>query len=238
MKELPKKGAWVLVTKTIPVKNVFAPLYSIWYALPSGEFSIGDEDRVNSEVEREIEFPFRDLKTLKYFIKLYKADKTALKGLELKEIKRTLDKWPINHQAKILTPFGSVLLQHNEYNIINFNDYLESVDNGSFQVKFLNTTKASKNKVRDQLFYIRSRGISISTALGMVSGLVRSQNTYYMLAHPEYQKAFLRYYDRYAAEQLVFKRKQIKKNSECEQYFFNEEEALKLNQQHYKNLSA
>lgn len=234
MNNIPKKGAWILIIKTVPVKDIFAPLYSIWYALPTGEFSIGDEDRPHPEIEYENIFPFRSMRELRHYVKAYKKDKNLVSGEERKTVEHVLDKYSINQQVKILTPFGTVKLQHNEYKVIDFNKYLSSIENGSFQVKFLNTSKGFKTKVRDQIFYIQSRGISLSIALGMVSGLVRSQNTYYMLAHPEYQRMFLSYFEQYYAKELVYKYKQIKKNPENEQYFFNEEEALKLNRKHYE----
>lgn len=218
-----------MLIKTIPVKGVFAPIYSIWYALPSGHFSVGDEDRVDSRIERELQWPFKTMKQLKYFIKLQMLDKNTLDGEEKIAIDHTLKTWPINHQAKILTPFGTVKVNHDEFNVIDFNSYLDCIDNGSFQVKFLTKGKSHKNTARNQLLYIRSRGISLSSALGMVSGLVKSQNTLYMLPHPEYQKMFLSYYERYAAEQLKFKEEKIKRDKDNLSYFFDEEEALVLN---------
>lgn len=223
-----------MIIKTIPVANVFAPLYSIWYALPSGEFFIGDEQRPHSATEHGNIFPFKDITMLKYMVKLHLKDKNALHGIERDTVVRTLEENELHHQVKILTPFGTVLLQPAEYNVIDFNSYLECINNGSFQVKFLNKrTKAAKNTAKEQLFYIQSRGISLSTALGMVSGLVRSQNTLYMLAHPEYIKMFLSEYERYFANELAFKAKMLKRDKDNLEYFFDEEEALKLNQKYY-----
>tara|TARA_B110000285_G_C14988501_1_gene545083 strand:- start:203 stop:349 length:147 start_codon:yes stop_codon:yes gene_type:complete len=47
MADLPKKGKWIMIIKTVPVLDVFAPLYSIWYALPTKNFSLGDESFKN-----------------------------------------------------------------------------------------------------------------------------------------------------------------------------------------------
>lgn len=229
MADIPKKGTWIMVIKTVPVQGVFAPLFSIWYALPTKEFTLGDESLPNNYIEYEFMFPFKNLKQLKYFITLHKKDKTILEGEEKKVVEHFLEKHEIHRQVKILTPFGTVLLQPNEYKVIDFNTYLECINEGSFQVKFMGSTKSSKNTGKNQLFYIRSRGISLSSALGMVSGIITSQNTLYMLPHPEYQKMFCSYWENYFNVQEKLKQKHLKKNPKNIQYFFDEEEALKLN---------
>jgi hypothetical protein len=235
MADLPKKGKWIMIIKTVPVLDVFAPLYSIWYALPTKNFSLGDENLPNNYIDYENMFPFRNLTQLKHFITLHKKDKNILDGDEKKTVETFLDKHEIHRQVKILTPFGTVLLQPNEYNVVDFNSYLECIDTGSYQVKFLSGgVKIHKNTARDQLLYIRSRGISLSTALGMVSGLISSQNTLYMLPHPEYQKMFLSWWEVYFEQEKALKTKKLKLNENNEEYFFNEEEALKINNQYYR----
>jgi len=235
MGDLPKKGTWIMIIKTVPAIETFAPLFSIWYALPSGKFILGDEDRIEPHIEYDIEWPFQSMRTLKHYVKAYLKDKSLVDGDELKAVEYTLNKWDIKHQAKILTPFGTSIIQPEEYNVIDFNSYLECINNGSFQVKFMHKNKTAKNTAKDQLFYIRSRGISLSSALGMVSGIIKSQNALYMLAHPEYQKIFCEYFERYNAKQLMYRSEKISKSIDNEQYFFDMEEASKINQQYYKN---
>lgn len=232
MKLIPKRGAWILIIKPILVKDSFVPYMSVWYGLPTGTMFIGDEMRPDCYINYEIMFKynFDSMEQAKLMLALYFGNKSGLKESQITQIERLIHNEPIHQQMKILTPFGSVFIQPDEYNVVDVTKYFESMKDGSIQLKHMNNGKTLGKKVEEQLFYLRSRGISMTTAIQMVSGSMKTQNGFYLLPHPEYQRMFLRNFEWHYAKEQVFKAKMVKKDSNNIKYFFDEEAALKLNQ--------
>jgi hypothetical protein len=104
-------------------------------------------------------------------------------------------------QVTILTEHGQVCIQPHEYTIQEtIDDHLEAVKEGEAELVFLNKNKSLRGKIKEQVFYIRSRGISFTEAMKMVGGQVKSQHVFYIRYKEELQRYFTRDYDSYLAK--------------------------------------
>ena len=235
-KYIASKGAWIYIIKPTSIVDNFIPYMSVWYGIPTGNLSIGSERYIGGVNINDLKWEHNfnlDMDHLKLAIKTYFKNKKGLSVSEESAAKAVIDGYDIHQQMKILTPFGTVYIQPEEYNVVDINKYFEMLKDGSMQMKHMNTSINLSNTLRDKLFYIRSRGISLVEALKMISGNLNTQNAFFLLTNPYIQEMFLRDFDAENAKQLAFKEKMIKKNPDYIGYFFDEEEALKLNRQSY-----
>ena len=233
-KYIPGKGAWIYIIKPISIVDNHIPYMSVWYGIPTGNISIGDERHVGGLTIQDLQWEYSftlDMDYLKLCIKNYFKNKKSLTSREESAAKAVIEGYGIHQQMKILTPFGTVYIQPEEYNVVDINKYFEMLKDGSMQMKHMSTTINLGNTLKDKLFYIRSRGISLVEALKMISGNLSTQNAFFLLTNPYIQEMFLRNFDSENARQLAFKEKMIAKNPDYIHYFFDEEEALKLNMQ-------
>ncbi len=177
MNTFPKKGAWIMVIKFIPTVIPVQP-YTIYYAKP---------------VEKMVQFPML-------------ADLLGSNDTEEEDIDAALENRPTRSgyrkqvYANIKTPFGDVMLKEEEYSVLskdNFSHYLNDTRNGTFIMHFYAETtkgrfKAQSKKLTDSVFYCRTRGISLVDAILMCTGIVTSQNVFFLEAHPAVLNTFYR----------------------------------------------
>jgi hypothetical protein len=236
--KIPKKGTWILIVNSVPVMNAFAPRLSVWYAVPTGEISIGTERLAGFYGHDDImdETWFDHFRQMKSAVNLYlSSNKRALSEQETKDVETVINNRDIHQQVSILTPFGSVILQPEEYTVIDIKKYFHGLESGSHQLKLMTSNKGASSKWKEQIDYIRSRGIKLEQALEWVSGSVNSQNSFYLLAHPSLQEMFDRDFEAQAAKLSKFKEETLKRHPQHEAYFFDEEDAWKRNIKFHEN---
>lgn len=223
MSLIPKSGVWVMITKTVPIEYPIDPM-SFWYAIPSGKTFFRGEDSgpeylyEDESLARAIHVlglyghrdKFEEFKKMLYAcLRLPNAsDLYGEKNME--ELQRMIDlklfsEDDLTQQVKLITPFGSCCIQPHEYNVVkDMTPYVDATKDGHAFMRFLSKSKTLSGKIADQVFYLRSRGISYAEALGMAIGNVQSQNLFYIEMHPEYQKAYTRYWDTYWEKKMKY----------------------------------
>jgi len=201
---IPQKGSWILIRQLIPVEIPIDPL-SIYYATPTGTNFIDYEDHSGSyevDLEHKLERISMDTGHARDIIFRYYAGKKVKEkhALELQN-----NPIHIEQQVSILTKWGEVSIQPHEYTKLkDVGKYLDAVNIGHATVHYLTNKGGLKGKIRDQVFYMQSRGVSYGDALQMVAGNITTKHLLYITMHEEYQRMFTRYYDQYAAKKKAF----------------------------------
>lgn len=214
MKGLPKKGGWVVITDiiqtVIPVHK-----FAIYYAYPTGMYFIEGERHVANDM-RAIGGPSTDAEwILDDLIRVFGNRNNTLKAVYhycrsnpnyeyTSSEKEALGKvgsdtlesmFKIVQQVKIRTEHGDVVVMPEEYNIVDekrLQEYMQSVNDGHGFIVYLSKSQQLKGKIADQVFYLRSRGISFTKALELCIGEVRTNNLFYMYMHPYYVAHYTR----------------------------------------------
>jgi hypothetical protein len=211
-KIIPKAGSWIFIRKIIPVEIPIDPL-SVYFAVPSGKLFFENETHIS---DFSMETEWRRLaatynKTRDSFIvdvmNVKKKNTEGMSETYVNSIQRALDDGDIDieQQVMILTEHGQVCIQPHEYTILDsIDDHLEAVKEGEAELVFLNKNKSLRGKIKEQVFYIRSRGISFQEAMKMVGSSVKSQHVFYIRYSEEMQRYFTRDYDSYLKKKENF----------------------------------
>lgn len=219
MEGLPKAGGWICVNQIVPTEKP-VHRFGIYFAKPTGKYYFeGERHAANifKYIPHEWDYPYNNLIDIytnnqKHTegLHLMKIDIWNFcrsnpnhepinhRGWNLLEQigKEDLEKnLPIVQQVKVMTEHGEIYIQPEEYVICTeekLAEYMEAIkDNHCFMV-YLSDSRQLKGKVADQVFYLRSRGISYSTALQMSIGAVSTSNLFYLYMHPGYVEYFTR----------------------------------------------
>lgn len=223
-KLLPKAGAWIFVKQVVPTEVPIHKL-ALYYAIPSGVYywdgemtpdwmqllydsdfahymsEFGGNDnfkRCVANYKRNPHFEFRD------------KELELLESLDSRNLLGT--KYVLQAQIKIITEYGEVHLQPHEYELVDdakLQEYMESVKSGDAFIMYLSKSKQLKGKIADQVFYLRTRGISFSTAIQMCIGSISTRNLMYIYMHPGYVEFFTRTeeFERYITKHVEYMRK-------------------------------
>ena len=209
---IPKQGTWIFIRQNIPVEIPIDPL-SVYFAVPSGKLFFEGESHISdfgrdTEWRRLMQVYNKDRDT--FVVDVFNVKKKNTEGMSstyVSSIERGLEdgEFDIEQQVKILTEHGQVCIQPEEYTILdNIDDHLNAVKDGDAELVFLNKNKTLRGKLKEQVFYIRSRGISFTEAMKMVGGQVKSQHVFYIRYTEEIQRYFVRDYDSYKAKKESF----------------------------------
>jgi len=212
---IPKAGAWVLITKSIPT-SVPVHKFAIYYAIPTGKYYwTGENDvvnRVGLSFDKDHPQTGEDMTRLIY---VFGSEENAKRGLAnwyrgnkhyeytdrekgcLNSFKKKqlMEDFPVEAQIKIMTDSGGVSINADEYTIVTeekLGEYFAMAKDGHAFVSYLSKSKTLKGKVADQVFYLRTRGISFEEALEMSIGQVTSSNLLFLYMHPAYIAQFTR----------------------------------------------
>lgn len=106
----------------------------------------------------------------------------------------------MNYMCEITTQYGDVVLNDYEYRLIaeeRLADYMKCVAEGSYELRMYGQTRTYKTKLKEQIFYLQTRGIPYETAVLMVLGNIRKRNILYLQPEEGYQRMFVRDIDHY-----------------------------------------
>jgi hypothetical protein len=209
---IPKSGAWVMIKDPPTVEYPIDPL-SIFYALPTDKIYWHGEEQVGwMNFDKDDSSPYwmmQDIglkgsagfQTFKSVVLNHFKGKTTDLGADAK---KSLKKWEkmgwidensVQQQVKIKTVFGDVCIQPWEYTVVkDIAQYIEPVGHGEAVMRFLTQEKQLSGKIADQVFYLRSRGISFSDAVQLCISNVKTQNLFYLEMHPQLQNTFYRHF--------------------------------------------
>lgn len=102
-------------------------------------------------------------------------------------------KYPIFMKlVSLMTEFGELRLFPREYSIIDLRKYLPNLsirdDNTEpdMEIRYLNSDPRLSDKMKDMVFYLRSRGISRGTAYIMLLDQIKDPNFCYFEMHQAY----------------------------------------------------
>lgn len=202
---IPKKGTWILIIKDIPVQLPIPPL-TVWYAVPSGKIFYKNErnryfefldttEKINYYVDRHFG---GDHDLFKNIVYKFKTTGKVPKVFEHKKgiLEPTIHDLEENYgfeleqQLKIVTPWGECCIQPEEYNTTDINFHLNAAKTGDAEIKYLTKSKQLKGKVKEQVFYLRTRGIGFADAVQMCIANIHTQHLFYIEYHEEYMKMF------------------------------------------------
>ena len=216
MDGIPKKGGWVLITRNLPTE-IPVHRFAIYYAIPTGVYFFHDErELVNQWKYSTTSFGnipgdpfladlcgvFGNIEMVKRAIfhhcrpkanfEFSEKEKEALNTISIEEYE---EEYKVAQQVKVRTRFGDVCVQPEEYRIVNNADlesYMENVRKEHAFITYLSKSKQLTGKIADQVFYLRSRGISFGKALELCVGEVKTNNLFYIFMHPGYVQYFTR----------------------------------------------
>jgi len=212
---IPRRtGEWIFIRQSIPVEIYIQPM-SIYYGLIDklyfpGEMSMGYLGHLEEWIVDLINL-IKDKDTIKNLTYKYI---TGRKKKLPPNVRRILDEYKddvsLDFSMKIRTIYGDVTIQPQEYNIVDdLAKYIEPAKDRHAFIKYINTSQQLKGKIAEQVFYMRSRGISYHDAIMMVSGNIKTQNLFYIEMHREYVKCFCRDWEQIEVKRL--KQKMLKK---------------------------
>jgi hypothetical protein len=221
---IPKTGAWVLISREIPVEIPIDPM-SLYFAIPSGELFWKDEltwrgaclpyidDDGPEDLMGRLGMRHGDFDDFKKMIYNFYRSRKKEAEFESKHLEK-LEQWDelgiinedcIEQQVKIKTAFGDVCVQPHEYRIVReIDQYIEPVKDKHAFMRFLSGSKSLSGKIADQVFYLRSRGIGFAEAVQLCIQNVKTQNLFYIEMHPGYQEAFTRNWEAYWARKMKY----------------------------------
>lgn len=211
LKHIPKSGAWIMIRKVIPVGIPIDPL-SLWFAKPSRKvFLNGDNGLGRPFVMSEFHYAMEALgvrdnwelfKTSMFeyihWGKVGSFDSKSFKAA-IAECDGGVESLDFEQQVSIKTVFGDVCINPDEYSICrdDMTDYFEAIKDGHAFIRYMTKSTTMTGKIRDQIFYLRSRGISYADALLLVWGNIKSQTLFWIEFHPAYVDQFTRGFDDY-----------------------------------------
>ena len=213
-KILPKAGGWVLITDLIPTV-IPVHRFAIYYAYPTGNYFFENElaFRIDStmydcahpttgeKMYRLFDVFDKNWDNVKIAINNYGRNKHHEFTAKQKELldNETMagleERYPIEAQVKVITEYGTVCIQPHEYTLVDeekLKEYFEYAKTGDADIVYLSKAKQLSGKIADQVFYMRSRGISFSDAIQLCIGSVTTANLLYLRMHPGYVEYFTR----------------------------------------------
>lgn len=211
---LPKTGGWIFIKEIIPTVTP-VHRFALYYAYPTGDYYWKGEralanwstyaDHKHPETDRWLEAidqVFGDEKNGKKAIANYlkrnnhydftSKEKDFLDNMGHEDLEKN---YPVEESVKIKTEYGDVVLFDNEYNTVadeKLEEYFEHVKNEHAFIIYLSKSKQLKGKVAEQVFYLRTRGISYTNAIQMCIGEIKTGNLLYLHMHPGYVEHFTR----------------------------------------------
>lgn len=214
---LPKKGGWILITDYVPT-TIFVHKFALYYATPKGPVYIVGE-RSRGWLESNIAYDFYSLCNIfnisrerfkliasgavsKRDLDLTTSETRMLKSHSYTEFLRNVE---FERGAAIITEFGEVTINPNEFTVASekhLKEYMEYAKSGHAFIRYLSNNSQLKGKIKEQIFYLRSRGISFAEAISMCVGNISTRNLMYVYLHPAYldqftrQKPLQNYFDR------------------------------------------
>lgn len=218
-KTIPLKGGWILCTK-VPPTEIKAVALGLYFAKPEKVFECGSFDRAfwNSAFsDKELEVLYRHRQRAKLSAEqreiLSGAERRASGGFiewegspispfddsteeELADAAAiepqplpTLDEVELEMRVRIVTQDGEVCLEPHEYTIVaDIEPYMQEIGE-AYEMRELGGIKQAK-KLREQVFYLASRGIRKIEAYKMLLGQIERPNVFWLEPHPELQRYF------------------------------------------------
>lgn len=189
---IPLKGGWVLVTKMPPTRTR-PRLFGLYYAKPERVFERG-ESWIGNVVRRRLD--------KKLLLALYRERQNAQLSedeqstldrgrMDLRLDEEDLDDIELELRVRILTEDGEVCLEPHEYSIVqDIQPYLDEIGQGMI-LHELGGVKNAK-KLKEQLFYVMSRGIPKVEAYRMLLGQIDRWNVFWLETHPDVVAYFQR----------------------------------------------
>jgi hypothetical protein len=226
---IPKSGAWIMIRQTIPVEYPIDP-FSFFYAIPTGQYYWKGESGMGwPRIDYGDDNPIQLMHSLRmndfdYFKDMVYTCIRRRKGEDVESQKyiNTINGWfedgiieedDLEQQVKIKTAFGDVCIQPHEYSVVkDMEPYMEAVKDGEGFIRYLSNSVALKGKIADQIFYLRTRGISYSDAMKMVVKNISSPNLFYLERHPELQGSFTRNWENYWQKKLNYCKEKNRKD--------------------------
>jgi len=210
--KFPKKGAWVMVKQTIPVDIPVDPL-SVYFAKPS-LFKLGQVpayklpdpkkiDEFTSKALQEVSLlnPFGDNHFDYAQVKYNDEYKSALVYCLYADIETRFGKVRLRPDEYVVIPDEKLDEQGNTVIESGMAIRLEEAGRGHAFIRWYNDDQSANTtrskKFNDALFYCRTRGLSYSTAIQLLTGMITSQSIFYLEMHWRYQDMFIRDYPQY-----------------------------------------
>lgn len=217
---LPMKGGWILCTK-VPPTAIKPTLFGVYYARPEkvferGSFQIGSFGWSSGLTHSELAALYKHRANAK----MSESERATLNGAigRIETGRRMVDMEPpslwepvedeesaavpeaplpvledieLEMRVRILTPDGEICLEPYEYSIISdIQPYLEEIGDGMIMHE-LGGVKNAK-KLKDQMFYVQSRGIPKVEAFKMLLGQIDRWNVFWLETHPDIVAYFSR----------------------------------------------
>ena len=189
-------------------------MFGIYFAVPTGKYFFRNERHSSSQFDyighyheddgiqrlfdiynREFELMKREIWNYLRSNPHYEFNDAGHRRMEIIGKEKLESEFGIVQQVKVITEHGQICIQPEEYTICTedkLKEYMECVKDESATMVYLSKSKSLKGKVADQVFYLRQRGISFSSALQMCIGSVTTSNLFFIHMHPGYVDYFTR----------------------------------------------
>lgn len=196
----PTGGAWIQIIKKIPVKNPLVQPLSIHFAVIDKVYFESEMTQFPSPLMPAALLKSKFASKEAFIKKLYnfnmgnrkKLDSDEIRDIE--EIKDYCERMGINldlcFKVKIITPNGEAFITANEYKIVDIEKYVQMVDGEHLVMNFFEGDIKFSGKMKDMIFYMRSRGIGIHESIKMLSSDVKKHSVFWLNFHKEYQMYF------------------------------------------------
>lgn len=178
---LPLSGGWIMITRELPTE-VKPPLLSMFYALPDRLFPQG----WHTARFGDFGAPSQSLMTL-----LWRSRAGGrLLPHERQEIEPLKD-FELDQRARIQTDDGDVWVEPHEWvPIPDIGVYFGMIDGDDIKLHLQAGAKPT-GTVGDQIFYMRSRGLSRLECYLLLLGEIKRPNICWLEIHPDYADFFL-----------------------------------------------
>lgn len=196
----PIGGAWIQIIKKIPVKNPLVQPLSIHFAMihkihfeqdmiPWSFATIPAELMKGKFASKEA--------FIKKLHKFETGNRSKLDSDEIRHIEESKEYCEKNDidlsmcfTVKIVTPDGDSYITANEYTIVDIEKYVQMADGEHIIMNFFEGDIKFAGKMKDIIFYMRSRGIGLHESIKMLSRDVKKHSIFWINFHEEYQRHF------------------------------------------------
>lgn len=210
---MKKTGEWVFILKPVPTEIPVGRM-EVYFAKPTEQPYLW-WSRTHEGLTRLMHRYAEGLNTDTYqdyvyrFLTGKKIPKRYRDGIEYDINRFGYEAEDFVTAVKIVTPFGEVKLWDDEYKVVSLDWALHLAGEEALMIRYLNNDGSVRDglknvSVRDQVFYLQSRGISFKEAMKMVQGEIKSQHLFYFDPYPHYVHVYERNYEEIAKRKIKY----------------------------------
>ena len=187
---LPPRGGWIMVKRRPPAELHQVPIFSIFYALPVRVFAWGSHSARfvwgSHLPAHDLWLLYRDRHTQS---RLSDSERSRVEQIEKSSQEATGFGLNLEMRVQIAAPAGDLILEPYEWTPCS--DVAPFIDAIGREVTLHEYGSAKPDRrLRDQMFYLRSRGISRFDATTLLFGEVRKPNVFWLELAPEITRVF------------------------------------------------